>query len=710
MLLWGCGSPDEPWNDPYPGKDATANVSYTSFNERPKHLDPARSYSANEFRFIAQIYEPPLQYHFLERPYTLVPLTATALPQIQARDEQGRLLDDDAPHDEVAFTDYIVRIRPGIHYQPHPAFARDEAGRARYDASKRWDMEGIRTLEGFPQTGSRELTAADYVYQIKRLADPRLNSPIAGLMSKHILGFAAFHDRLLSEDTGEDKREGVHWRDLRDYPMEGLEAIDGYTFRVRIEGRYPQFRYWLAMPFFAPVPWEADRFYSQPGMAERNLTLDWYPVGTGPYMLTENDPNRRMVLERHPGFHEETYPDRGSEEDRVDGLLKDAGRRLPMIDRVVFSLEKENIPYWNKFLQGYYDTSGISSDSFDQAVRFTGFGEAGVTAEMEQRGIRLATGIDTSIMYMGFNMLDPVVGGDGERARKLRQAISIAVDYEEYISIFANGRGEPAQGPIPPGIFGHESGPTGINPFVYEWDVNAPRRRPLEDAKRLMVAAGYPDGKDAATGKPIVLYFDTVGTGPDGRARLNWVRKQYAKLGIQLVIRNTDYNRFQDKMRQGVAQVYQWGWNADYPDPENFLFLLFGPNAKTVSGGENASNYENAAFDRLFEEMKDMTDGPARLEVIRRMVEIVRRDAPWLFGYHPRTFTLYHDWVHNLKPNLMANNTLKYERLDPGLRANYRAEWNRPVLWPIWGLAVLITGLFAGSWILYRRRQRSTAF
>jgi ABC-type transport system substrate-binding protein len=427
-------------------------------------------------------------------------------------------------------------------------------------------------------------------------------------------------------------------------------------------------------------------------------------------MLTENDPNRRMVLERHPGFHEETYPDRGSEEDRVDGLLKDAGRRLPMIDRVVFSLEKENIPYWNKFLQGYYDTSGISSDSFDQAVRFTGFGEAGVTAEMEQRGIRLATGIDTSIMYMGFNMLDPVVGGDGERARKLRQAISIAVDYEEYISIFANGRGEPAQGPIPPGIFGHESGPTGINPFVYEWDVNAPRRRPLEDAKRLMVAAGYPDGKDAATGKPIVLYFDTVGTGPDGRARLNWVRKQYAKLGIQLVIRNTDYNRFQDKMRQGVAQVYQWGWNADYPDPENFLFLLFGPNAKTVSGGENASNYENAAFDRLFEEMKDMTDGPARLEVIRRMVEIVRRDAPWLFGYHPRTFTLYHDWVHNLKPNLMANNTLKYERLDPGLRANYRAEWNRPVLWPIWGLAVLITGLFAGSWILYRRRQRSTAF
>ena len=61
MLVWGCSSRNEPWKDPYPGKDETANVSYTSFIERPKHLDPARSCSANEFRFIAQIYEPPLQ-------------------------------------------------------------------------------------------------------------------------------------------------------------------------------------------------------------------------------------------------------------------------------------------------------------------------------------------------------------------------------------------------------------------------------------------------------------------------------------------------------------------------------------------------------------------------------------------------------------------------------------------------------------------------
>ncbi|MEA3413201.1 MAG: ABC transporter substrate-binding protein, partial [Pseudomonadota bacterium] len=280
---------------------------------------------------------------------------------------------------------------------------------------------------------------------------------------------------------------------------------------------------------------------------------------------------------------------------------------------------------------------------------------------------------------------------------------------EEYISIFANGRGVPAQGPIPPGIFGHEDGETGINPYVYEWGDSGPRRRPLGDARRLMAEAGYAGGEDAATGKPLVLYFDTVGTGPDARARLNWVRKQFEKLGIQLVVRNTDYNRFQDKIRQGAAQVYQWGWNADYPDPENFFFLLFGPNAKVTSGGENASNYENPAFDLLFEKMKDMPDGPLRLDVIRRMVEITRQDAPWLFGYHPRTFTLYHGWVHNLKPNLMANNTLKYERLEARVRERYRVEWNRPVLWPVWAMVALAAAVMISAWLLNRRRRRSTA-
>ena len=165
-------------------------------------------------------------------------------------------------------------------------------------------------------------------------------------------------------------------------------------------------------------------------MAERNLTLDWWPVGTGPYMLQENNPNARMVLVRNPNYHGETYPCEGEEDDKAAELLRDCGEPLPFIDKVVFTREKESIPYWNKFLQGYYDASGVSSDNFDQAVQMGGQGDVTLSDEMVTKGIRLNTSVAPTVMYMGFNMLDPVVGGNSERARKLRLAISIAIDQE----------------------------------------------------------------------------------------------------------------------------------------------------------------------------------------------------------------------------------------------------------------------------------------
>ncbi|MDN5871668.1 MAG: ABC transporter substrate-binding protein [Nitrococcus sp.] len=703
----GCSTP---WNNPYPASQTGENILYTAFQERPKHLDPAQSYSVNEAQFISQIYEPPLQYHYLKRPYQLVPLSATEVPEPRYLDAQLRELPADAPAAQIAYSVYEINIKPDIYYQPHPAFARDAQGHYRYHALSRADLEGIHELSDFRYTGTRRLTAADFVYQIKRLAHPALVSPILGFMSEYIVGLGEYAKKLRTVYDELERKHGADvFLDLRQYPLEGVEVVDPATYRITIKGKYPQFRYWLAMSFFAPVPWEAVKFYAQPGMAERNLTLDWYPVGTGPFMLTKNNPNLRMVLTRNPNFHGERYPTSGEPGDARAGLLVDAGEPLPFVDKVVFSLEQEAIPYWTKFLQGYYDASGVSSDNFDQAIQFSGQGSPRVTPAMRRKGIELKTAVTTSIYYMGFNMLDDVVGGDSERARKLRRAISIAVDYEEYISIFLNGRGLPAQGPIPPGIFGHRKGPESINPYVYDWVDGEPRRKPIEAARRLMVQAGYPGGRDSSTGDPLVLYFDTAATGPSAKARLDWFRKQFAKLGIRLVVRSTDYNRFQDKMRRGTAQIFEWGWVADYPDPENFLFLLYGPNAKVSSGGENAANYSDPEFDRLFRRMRNMADGPERQRIIDRMLHIVRRDAPWAWGFYPKSFVLHHAWYHNLKPNTMAQNTVKYIRIDPKLRLEKRREWNRPFIWPVVGVLVLVlVGLVAGI-AAYRRRERATA-
>ncbi len=700
LPLAGCG--DSPWNNPYPSADEEKNTLYSSFAERPKHLDPVQSYSSNEVTFNAQIYEPPLQYHYLKRPYTLVPLSAAEIPKPRFVDIHGKTLPDDAPPAAVAFSIYDIRIKPGIRYQPHPAFAKDEAGNFLYHRLKPEDLANKYKLADFPQTATRELVAADFVYQIKRLAHPKLHSPIFGVMGEYIVGLKDYA-KTLAQATAKDNL------DLEKYPLEGAEVLDRFTYRVKLKGKYPQFQYWLAMPFFAPVPPEAERFYGQPGMAEKNLTLDWYPIGTGPYMLSENDPNRLMVLERNPNFHGESYPGEGEPGDAAAGLLADAGKPLPFIDKAVYSLEKESIPYWNKFLQGYYDASGISSDSFDQAVRVTTQGEANVTDQMREKGISLQTTVTATNYYYGFNMLDPVVGGLGEKPRKLRQALSIAMDYEEFISIFANGRGIPAQGPLPPGIFGFHEGAAGINPYVYEWADGKPRRKSLERAKQLLAEAGYPDGREEKTGKPLLLYLDLTASGPDDKARLDWIRKQFGNIGIQLVVRNTDYNRFQDKIRKGNAQIFHWGWNADYPDPENFLFLLHGPNARVGKDGENSANYDNPEFNRLFEKMKNMDNSPERQKIIDEMVEIARRDAPWIWGYHPKQYSLAHSWYKNLKPNLMANNSLKYARIDAQKRGEKRREWNRPIWWPLVVLLAVLGAALAPAVATYRRRERGAA-
>ena len=705
LLIWlslFCISCDSVWNNPYPRQESNQLVYYDSFSERPKHLDPVSSYSSNEYVFLGQIYEPPLQYHFLKRPYELVPLTAAHLPVAIYLDKNKQLLSEDSKPEDIDTVRYTISIKPGILFQPHPAFAKDKNNNYFYHNLDITDLKNVNTLADFDKTGTRELLASDYIYQIKRMAHPRIHSPIVGLMEKYILGLDEFSVTLKNIFKTKSDKEFLN---LNDYTLAGAKLIDKYTFEIVLKEKYPQFLYWLSMSFFSPMPWEADLFYSQEGLAEKNISLDWYPIGTGPFMLTENNPNRRMVLERNPNFRGELFPIAGEDTDINMGLLEDAGKEMPFIDKAIYSLEKESIPAWNKFLQGYYDTSGIVSDSFDQAVQFSAQGDAQLTEEMQQKGIKLLTATTTSTYYMGFNMADDLVGGDSERARLLRRAISIAVDYEEYISIFANGRGRPAQGPIPPGIFGHIPGKAGINPYVYYWENNRAVRRPIEHARELMLQAGYKNGISQVTGKPLVLNLDTPAAGPGSKAAFDWLRKQFSKLGINLVVRATDYNRFQEKMRKGTAQIFQWGWNADYPDPENFFFLLYGPNAKIDHNGENAANYKNEKFDSLFDQMKSMKNTPDRQKLIDQIVELVRYDAPWLWGYHPVGFSLHHEWYKNAKPNLMANNTLKYKRIKPELRKEKRVIWNKPIWWPVALVFITMIIILLPAFISYRRKE-----
>ena len=709
-------------NSPWPKGAAASNTIYSAMIENtPRHLDPTASYWSNDTLVTYQVYEPPYGYHYLKRPFELVPKTAERVVTPTYLDKNGRPLPDDAPGDQVAESVYDVPIRKGILFQPHPAFARDEQGRYRYHAMKPGDVGRRASPLQFEHSGTRELVAEDFVYALKRHATTRITTPIYGVFAEYVIGLKEYGELVKKEDA--KLRQGLDpasqdkpFLDFRRFPLAGATAPESHLLRIRLHGKYPQWKYWMQMTFMAPVPWEADAFYAQPGMAERGLTLDQWPVGTGPYMVTEFVKDRRIVMERNPNYRGEPYPCDGMPEDRAAGRLADCGKKTPFVDRIVSVVEREATPQKNKFRDGFYDLEVFERTDTGVTYLVEMLDSDRVRADYERKGFNFPKYSDVNSYIIGFNMIDPVIGGgdtpEGRaRARRLRQAITIAIDWDEYSKIFPKKGGETAMSPLPQGIPGSREGtPEGINPVTHRLVDGKFVRRPIEDAKKLMAEAGYPNGRDAKTGVPLVINYDYYAPPtPERKPEIDWVVRQFAKIDIQLEVRATDNNQFQDKVRKGKHQVFWLGWNADYPDAENFMFLLYGPNSKSVSDGENTANYQNPEYDKLFVQLKMLDDGPQKQAVIDQMVKILQDDAPWSMGFYPWASLAVQSWVHNTKPAILIRDHGRYLRLDTTARVARLAEWNKPVWWPVAAIVALIAAIVFYTRHHLRRRERLNA-
>lgn len=651
-------------NNPYPDADRDLKILYKSYVDAPRTLDPAVAYTTNAHAITGEVYDTLLEYHYLKRPYELIPALASALPQIKTLGD--------------GWTTYRFVLRQGLFYQDDACFELDGLGRQ-----------------------TREVVMEDVAFELMRLADPAVNSPVVEPMS-NIQGFAAFSKRLAERRESDPEFAG---RPVREQyaevgPVEGAQVEDRYTLVLNVDSDYPQILYWFAMPFTAPVPWEAVAYYD--GEGGRPSFAD-HPVGAGAYTLTEYEKQSRFVLEANPNWygaqHPEwkapaaIYPMEGEPGDHEAGRLNPdlVGQPLPFIQRVEFLREKESIPQFNKFMQGYYDAAGVIKESFDEVIQ-----EGRLSDEMKEMGISLEKSVQPSVFYIGFNMDDPTVGkASGARGRKLRQAMSLVVDTEEYTRLFSNGRGIPAQSPLPPGIFGYDPGY--VNPY---------REVDLERARELLREAGYPDGIDPETGEPLLLTFDTPDTSAQGRLRFEFFTRAWRQLGINVKIAATNYNQFQEKVRNGAYQIFMWGWVADYPDPENFLFLLWSEMARSNSGGPNTSNFQDPRYDELYLEMKGLPNGPRREKAIQEMIAILVTERPWIELIHSESYSLSHDWLKNVKPLGMSTPMTKYRDLDPVSRAARRDEWNQPILWPLYVALVLFVILIVpGIFTFMRERQ-----
>lgn len=653
-------------NDPYPPADEQAKVLYGSFVEPPKKLDPATSYSMNEHIYTGAVYGTLLEYHFLKRPLELQPSLATALPEVVDLGD-GR-------------TRYRFALRPDLFFHDDPCF--ELAG------------PGMRT---------RPITMADVAFELARIADPKVGSPVTDPFS-HIEGFREFSERLSArrEADAAFAARPVNEQYAEVGPIAGVATPSSHVLEITLAKPYPQILYWFAMQFTSPVPWEAIEYYD--GQAGRDR-FDDHPVGSGPFQITRYDKRAIIVLERsaswHGARHPEwkapgtVYPSEGEPGDREEGLLDDAGRALPMIDRIEVRREKESISRFTKFMQGYYDTSTVSVDNFDTVIR-----NDALSPEMAERGIRLEKEVAPVISYVAFNMNDPLVGRGGTQAeqarnRRLRQAMSLVIDSQEFLRIFLNGRGLAAQSPIPPNIYG------------YEADYRNPFRTPdLERAKALMVEAGYPGGIDPKTGDALKITLDSANTTTQGMIQLQFFTNAWKKLGLDVRIDATNYNQFQEKLRNGAHQIFDFGWGADYPDPENFLFLFSSKMGNDAFGGPNAANFADDRFDALFDRMKIEPNGPRRMEHIRAMRTILEQERPWIELYFPENYALLHGWVSNVKPTGMSIPTYQYLDIDPVRRADHRRAWNDPIVWPAWVLAAVVVAVLAPGIRTYLRERQ----
>ncbi len=510
-------------------------------------FDPALAgdiYQSNE---MGKVFEGLYEYHPTKRPYELIPSLAEAMPEVSA--------------DQLTYT---FRIRKGVKFHDDKCF---------------------------PSGKGRELKASDFVFSLKRLADPKV-------MSK---GWWLFDGKLAGVDEWRQKASASGAADYA-APIEGILALDDYTLQLKLVRPYPQLMYSLAMTFTVAVAKEAVDFY-------KDQFLN-HPVGTGPFVLPEFTQSNTIVYNRNPNYREKYYP---SEDPAL------SKQRVPMVDRIVVHVLPEAQPRWLNFNKAKVDVLELPKDNFEQALTK----ELTLTEEMKQKSVKYAAEPMLDVTFYAFNHDDPLF----KKNLKLRQAMSLGYDRNKSNALFYNSTALNAQGPIPPGLGGYDS--SFKNPYV-EYDV--------AKAKELLKEAGYPGGK----GLPEITVQTTNNT--DSRQMLEFFTKSMAELGIRIKIGANTWPELVNKVSKRQYQIYTMAWHGDYPDAENFLAILHCPNQ---APGSNGANYCNPQFDELFRKASVLQDSPERTKSYQELNRMAALDVPWIFGVHRTRHYLSQGWVKN---------------------------------------------------------------
>jgi ABC-type transport system substrate-binding protein len=494
-------------------------------------------------------------------------------------------------------------VKPGIYFADDPAFK----GR------------------------KRELVAADYVYSMKRVLDPRLAASQLGELEGYIAG----SDEALARARKANRLD-------YDAPIEGLKAIDRYTFQVKLTKPLYVFIYNFADCRIAcAVAREVAQHYGD--------DFGSHPVGTGAYRLAFWKRSSKIVFERNPNFREEYFDGTPAADDaRGQAILRRMkGRRLPMVDRVEVSIIEETQPRWLSFLNGEMDMLfGLPSEFAYQAIP-----NNKLNANLARRGIQMEQVIGLDLTFNYFNMEDPVVGGYTPEKVALRRAISLAYKTQDEIAILRKNQAIPAQAPYAPGVAGYDPN---FRTTANEYDV--PKARALLDMFGYVDRDG--DGyRELPDGSPLVLHGNSTPTARDKEQDELWKRSM-DDIGIRITFRKAKWPDLLKESNAGKLQFWQLGGAASSPDADTWLQTLYGPN-EGFKG--NRSRFKHAEYDRLFEQARSMVDSPERTRVYQQMAKLIIAFAPLKINTHRILTDLLQPYVVGYRrPLVMSQNFWKY--------------------------------------------------
>lgn len=533
------------------------------------------------------MFDPLFRYDYIARPHKIIPNTAAALPEVA---DNGKT--------------WTIKVAPGTYFADDPVF----------------------------KGKKRELTAADYLYSWKRTLDPKMRSPQLDIFDGKIVGM----DALLAKAKETGKFD-------YDAPVEGMQLIDKYTLRLKLN--YPSYDIVadLTGSGTAAVAREVVEAY-----ADATGWIMANPVGTGPYKLKEWRRGQKIVLDASPTFREVRYPESNDPADRAL-MARFKGKRLPLIGKIEIAVIEEANPRLQAFEKGDIDYLEVPVDLVVNVLE----PDNRLKPRFTKAGVTLQRGIQPGITYTWFNMEDPVVGGYTPEKIALRRAIGMAYNVEEETRVIRQGQAEYASQIVPPGVSGHDPkfvGNTRYDPAA---------------AKALLDKFGYIDRdkngwRDMPDGKPLVLKKGTVPSALERQYDELWKRNMNA-INVKIEFVTQKWPDLLKMARGGQLQMWQLGNRSTSTEGYGFLGLLYGGNA----GLANLSRFKLAAYDKAYDASRQLPDGPERAKLMREMSQLVAAYAPWKINAYRFENMIVYPWVEGYKLNVFNIHPWQYLDLDP---------------------------------------------